>query len=122
MRISLLVPKENKINPNIFSNILYRGDLYNYELVDKCTLKLNNKNFRLAARLPVNGVQPHSHAHKHAKIYLGVLWSLVQNFIWRVNHTLTFQRVFSVILLEIIHLQLRTKFLCEDIHCIIYSI
>ena len=85
-------------------------------------LKLNNKNFRLAAGLPMNGMQPHSHAHTHARIYLGILWSHVQNFIWRVNHTPTLQRVFSVILLEIIHLQLRTKFLFEDIHCIIYSI
>ena len=45
----------------------------------------------------------------HASIYLGMLSSHVQNFIWRVDCMPTLQQVCSVIFLQIIHLQLHVK-------------
>ena len=45
----------------------------------------------------------------HTSIYLGMLSSHVQNFIWRVDCMPTLQQVCSVIFLQIIHLQLHVK-------------
>ena len=45
----------------------------------------------------------------HASIYLGMLSSHVQNFIWWVDCMPTLQQVCSVIFLQIIHLQLHDK-------------
>ena len=58
------------------------------------------------AGLSMNAVWLHSHTSTHASIYLGVLLSHMQNFIWQVNCMPTLQQVSLVILLQIIHLQL----------------
>ena len=62
------------------------------------------------AGLSMNSVRSHSHAPTHINIYLGMLLLHVQNFIWQVNCTPTLQQVSSVILLQIIHLQLYVEF------------
>ena len=49
------------------------------------------------ASLSVNDMQLYSHAPTHASIYLGLLWSHVQNFIWQVHCIPTLQQVYSVI-------------------------
>ena len=49
--------------------------------------------------LSMNGMQSHSHAPTHTSIYLGMLLSHVQNFIWVVSCTPTLQQVCSVILM-----------------------
>ena len=59
--------------------------------------------------LSMNGLQLHLGASTHASIYLGVLLFQVKNFIWLVNCTPTLQQVCSVILLQIIHLQLHDR-------------
>ena len=61
--------------------------------------------------LSMNSVQSHLHVPTHASVYLGMLLSHVQNFILWVNHMPTLQQVRSVILLQIIHLQLHVKYL-----------
>ena len=58
---------------------------------------------------PVNGVRSHLHTPTHTSIYLGMLLLHVRNFIWPVNSMSTLQQVCSVILLQIIHLQLHVK-------------
>ena len=71
---------------------------------------LHEKVGQHCSRIPnlsINGVQSHLHTPTHASIYLGMLSSLMQNLIWWVNHTPTLQQVSSVILLQIIHLQLQ---------------
>ena len=45
------------------------------------------------------GVWSHLHTPTHASIYLVVLLSHMQNFIWQVNHMPTIQQVCSVIFL-----------------------
>ena len=59
--------------------------------------------------LSINGVQSHSYSPTNASIYLGLLSSHMQNFTWRDNRTPTLQQVWSVILSQIIHLQLYVK-------------
>ena len=49
----------------------------------------------------MNGMQSYSHMPTHASIYLSVLLSHVQNFIWQVNCTPSLQQVCSVITLRI---------------------
>ena len=71
------------------------------------------------AGLSMNSVQSHSHTPTHINIYLGMLLLHVQNFIWQVNCIPTLQQVSSVILLQIIHLQLYVEFPFIEIHCII---
>ena len=61
------------------------------------------------AGLSMNSVRLHLHAPAHASIYLGVLSSHVQDFIWQVNCTPTLQQVYSIIRLQIFHLQLHVK-------------
>ena len=57
----------------------------------------------------MNGLQLHSHAPTHASIYLGVLLLRLQIFIWQINSTVKLQQVCSVIILQIINLQLHIK-------------
>ena len=59
--------------------------------------------------LSINDMQLHSHACTHANIYLGVLLLHVQNLVWWVKCISTLKQVCSVILLQIIHLQLPLK-------------
>ena len=48
----------------------------------------------------MNGVQLHLHAPTHTSIYLGVISSHMQYFVWGVNRTTTLQQACSVILLK----------------------
>ena len=41
----------------------------------------------------MNDMQSHLHTPTHASIYLGMLLSHMQNFIWRVNHMPMLQQV-----------------------------
>ena len=69
--------------------------------------------------LSMNGVQLHSHVPTHTSIYLDVLFSHVC-LLWRVSCMPTLQQVSSVILLQIIHLQVRAEFSFVEIRCIIW--
>ena len=62
--------------------------------------------FVVLADLSMNGMWSCLHAPTRTSIYLGVLLSCVQNFIWQVNYMPTLLQVRSFILLQIIHLQL----------------
>ena len=59
--------------------------------------------------LSMNGEQLHLYLPTHASIYLGVLLMHMQNLIWQVNFTPTLRQVCSVILLQIICLQLHVN-------------
>ena len=79
----------------------------------------NRKSFKHKAGLSMNHMRSHLHTATHANIYLGLLLSYMQNFIWWVNCTPTLQQVCYVIILQIIHLQLHVEFPFAEIHCII---
>ena len=79
----------------------------------------NRKSFKHKAGLSMNDMRSHLHTATHANIYLGLLLSYMQNFIWWVNCTPTLQQVCYVIILQIIHLQLHVEFPFAEIHCII---
>ena len=72
--------------------------------------------------LSMKGVQLHSHVPTHTIIYLGVLLLHVQDFTWWVNCKPALQQMYSVILLQIIHLQLQVEFLFVEIHCNIITL
>ena len=65
----------------------------------------------------MNGVQSHLHVPTHASIYLDMLLLQIQTFTWQVNCKPTLQQLCSVILLQIIHLQLYVEFPFVEIHC-----
>ena len=90
--------------------------------VEAFFLSLNIKDSKSQvsiAGLLMNGLRLHSHVPTQASIYLGVLSSHIQNFIWQINRTSTLQQVCSVIILQIIHLQLYAKFPFVETHYII---
>ena len=58
----------------------------------------------------MNDLPSNLHASTHTSGYLGVILLHMQNFIWHVNRMPTLQQACSVILLQIIHLQLDVKF------------
>ena len=49
---------------------------------DQKRLLYHNNFFFFFSDLTMNGVQAHSHGPTNASIYLGVLFSHVQNFVW----------------------------------------
>ena len=100
--------KEEKEKENICSIFEY---LFKY--------LFNRKSFKHKAGLSMNDMRSHLHTATHANIYLGLLLSYMQNFIWWVNCTPTLQQVCYVIILQIIHLQLHVEFPFAEIHCII---
>ena len=74
-------------------------------------------NFFKNSGLSMNGVQSHLHVPTHASIYLDMLLLQIQTFTWQVNCKPTLQQLCSVILLQIIHLQLHVEFPFVEIHC-----
>ena len=96
-----------------------------FDIKTKCGsffLSLNIKDSKSQvsiAGLSMNGLRLHSHVPTQASIYLGVLSSHIQNFIWQINRTSTLQQVCSVIILQMIHLQLYAKFPFVETHYII---
>ena len=50
--------------------------------------------------LPMNGIWLYLHTPTHTSIYLGLLSSHIQYFVWGVNRTTTLQQACSVILLK----------------------
>ena len=87
--------------------------------------KRNENSFRqlfhLMAGLSIYDMWLHSHVPTHARIYLGVLLLLMQNFIWLVNCISTLQQVCLVILLHITNLQLHVSwvYICRNPLCYI---
>ena len=83
---------------NIFTSVVYCGISLNHKLL----IHLDKWH---ATGLSMNGMWSHSHVPTPTSICLDVLSLYVQNFIWEVNC----KSLCSVILLQIIHLQLDVK-------------